>query len=132
MGARLVVAALALDAGVAGFASVKLQLIAPALAGFAAADGAALTPLPFMWIGGVQPSQDLGPRSAFQELIDGYRPASNVAVHIFVGSADRIVDPRSDRLHAIAEHLRAEVVMVESEDHDSIVRFVARMSSGHP
>jgi pimeloyl-ACP methyl ester carboxylesterase len=130
MGARVAVAALALDEGAGHFESVTLQLIAPALAGFAAADGVGLTPLPLAWIGGLRPAQDLGPSSTFQETINGYRPAPNVAVSIFVGSADKVVDPRSDRLREIAKHLHANLVIVDSEDHDSIVRFVARMSSG--
>jgi pimeloyl-ACP methyl ester carboxylesterase len=119
MGSRVALAALGrLQRSGALTMPMWLQLIAPPLGGFDVANFASLAPAVVgELIPGVEPGKDLGTASAFQAALEALRLPPLVRTTIFLGGADRVVDPTLVGFTRIVEHLAATIVRFPQADH---------------
>lgn len=129
MGGRVTLGALALlqDQGQLEGRPVRLDLVAPPLGGYQAANWARadVTGLVGSLVGGMRPGLDMGTDSGFQQRLENLRLPSNVQTRIFVGENDSVVDPTLPGFQRIAQNLRARTFQIPGADHNSIVESVA-------
>lgn len=106
---------------------VTLDLIAPPLGGFGAANWARLDFLDALGphIGGVRPGRDMGTSSPFQERLERSQ-IPGVVTRIFLGEQDRLVDPRMPGFQAVAGRMRATQDYLPG-DHVSVLEQVTRL-----
>jgi len=129
MGGRVTLGALALlqERGQLDGRPIRLDLVAPPLGGYQAANWARadVTGLVGSLVGGMRPGRDMGTDSGFQQRLESLRLPGNVQTRIFVGQNDSIVDPSMPGFQRIAQNLRARTFLIPGADHDSIVGSVA-------
>ncbi|MCK6552849.1 hypothetical protein L6R52_43900, partial [Myxococcota bacterium] len=130
MGGRVVLAALDQLAreGRLGARAISLNLIAPPLGGYTAANAARWAP---SFLGGafdgLRPGIDMGTSSSFQERLEALALPPNVHTTIWVAERDTIVDPSMAGFAQIRARLGAETRVVPGATHDSIIdAFAAR------
>lgn len=102
---------------------VHLDLIAPPLGGYQAADWARMdfTDALGASVPGMRPGKDMGTGSDFQQRLENLRLPENVTTRILVGDRDTVVDPNLPGFRRIAQNLRAQLIQVPGADHETIV-----------
>lgn len=125
MGGRITLGALALlqEQGQLLGRPIQLDLVAPPLGGFVAANWARadFTGVLGSLIPVMRPGQDMGTGSGFQERLENLRLPANVRTRIFVGDRDQVVDPNLAGFQRIQRNLRAQLIRLPDADHDSIL-----------
>ena len=130
MGARITLGALAelQEQGRLEGREIRLDMIAPPLGGFAAADLSHLdlTGAVGSLVPRVRPGYDMGQTSGFQERLEGLRLPPNVRTRIFLGGRDQVVDPHLPGFQRIRDGLQAQVVTLPEAAHGNVPAYVAR------
>lgn len=107
---------------------IQVDLIAPPLGGFDAADLARLdvTGVVGALIPRVRPGYDMGSGSAFQEQLEALNLPPNVRTRIFLGGRDTLIDPQSPGFQRISRNLNASVIQLPEASHGDIPAHVGR------
>ena len=128
MGGRVTLGALALlqEQGRLSGRNIQLDLVAPPLGGYGAANWAradftgalgALIPV-------LRPGRDMGTGSAFQEQLENLRLPQNVRTRIFLGGRDQVVDSSLPGFQRIQRNLGAQLIRLPEADHNTILQQV--------
>ncbi len=125
MGGRVTLGALSVlqEQGRLGGRRINLDLVAPPLGGFSAANWARadVTGVLGRVIPVLRPGQDMGTSSGFQEQLEALRLPANVRTRIFVGGRDEVVDPNLAGFQRIQRNLGAELIRLPEADHNTIL-----------
>lgn len=128
MGARISVDALRKLSEQGGLPkNVKLDLVAPAVAGFGAANTASSIPDGIArLIPNTAPGKDMGTRSEFQRRLETTTLPPQIKTRIIVGDSDKLIDPADARFQQVADKLNAQVKIQKGEDHLSILGYAGK------
>jgi pimeloyl-ACP methyl ester carboxylesterase len=133
MGARIALIAISMleKSHLLAGRSVRLNLIAPHLAGDYYANWSRWSTWPFQNIRGVRPALDMGTKCRFQSLINSLRFGDNVQVRVFTAGQDDVIHSENSAYRAIMTNLKAQVIHFPDADHASILNTAAQWLAAH-